>query len=220
MNYAQYIQSGAWREKSKATIAERGGVCELCGRADMLGVHHISYERMGEETEADLEVLCVCCHAISHLVEGDVAYGRIRYMISKLIRHGHISCVAAVRPIKDASRSEPEQKIIGQHVVYCVAGARHRKQVVTVIQHFDGAKQETIFVDLLDLFSADDRYKLRDTTFLGPFHLEGEAIEPMLLDVVARLPVVDRWVAEREFDVRPDVVPPAVSADTNQEAGR
>jgi hypothetical protein len=41
--------------------------CERCGAKRTLEVHHRTYERLGRERDADLEVLCGDCHEVHHL---------------------------------------------------------------------------------------------------------------------------------------------------------
>lgn len=47
----------------------RGCKCERCKKPkppNVLHIHHKTYERIFEEREADLEILCPRCHAIEH----------------------------------------------------------------------------------------------------------------------------------------------------------
>jgi len=67
--YTDYINSEAWRQKAEMVKAERGNHCELCWRSGekwVLDVHHLTYERMGNEDDKDLQVLCRLCHARVH----------------------------------------------------------------------------------------------------------------------------------------------------------
>lgn len=59
--YNAYMQSFKWKGKRMRLIAERGK-CERCGRRGKLELHHKTYERLGEELDSDLEVLCPGCH--------------------------------------------------------------------------------------------------------------------------------------------------------------
>ena len=64
--YNQYIQSDAWAVKRDAAIERADGHCALCCSTANLTVHHNNYERIGNERDADLVVLCVPCHNVFH----------------------------------------------------------------------------------------------------------------------------------------------------------
>ena len=65
--YAEYIRSEGWREKAQLRKAIDGNRCVLCGSADNLQVHHVTYERLGhEDVERDLVTLCMGCHEYAH----------------------------------------------------------------------------------------------------------------------------------------------------------
>lgn len=63
--YRAYLRSADWAELRAAIIAERGRACESCGRGGKgvtLQLHHLNYDRLGEERDEDLELLCIECH--------------------------------------------------------------------------------------------------------------------------------------------------------------
>jgi len=69
IDYNKYIQSRTW--KSKADEAKRlsGYRCRLCNISSeysILHVHHRTYDRLGDESQEDLTVLCDSCHSIFH----------------------------------------------------------------------------------------------------------------------------------------------------------
>jgi hypothetical protein len=67
--YMDVLASDRWRELRTRLIAECGGKCETCGAADRkLELHHKTYERLGEEMDSDLQVLCKGCHAAADSV--------------------------------------------------------------------------------------------------------------------------------------------------------
>lgn len=46
-------------------MARSRGQCERCGgRAEH--VHHLTYERLGDEDLCDLQALCIECHRLEH----------------------------------------------------------------------------------------------------------------------------------------------------------
>lgn len=68
--YADYLQTPTWRRRRDARLRVAGWRCERCARRDELQVHHVSYDRLGCERDADLEVVCRPCHEGVHLEEG------------------------------------------------------------------------------------------------------------------------------------------------------
>jgi len=67
--YDIYIQSEAWKIKSKAIRFRFGNKCQVCNKsADeaTLHAHHRTYERLGRELPEDLTVLCESCHDLYH----------------------------------------------------------------------------------------------------------------------------------------------------------
>lgn len=61
--YRLYMASPEWAARRKAKLAEAGYRCERCKARDELEVHHLSYERFGNEQPHELQVLCRSCHA-------------------------------------------------------------------------------------------------------------------------------------------------------------
>lgn len=68
--YREYIQSTAWRMRRNQAVRDAGYRCQRCNGKRDLQVHHRSYENLGRETSADLEVLCASCHGDHHADEG------------------------------------------------------------------------------------------------------------------------------------------------------
>jgi hypothetical protein len=62
--YSDYIRSAKWRLKRRQAIEAAGGVCQHCGNSRWSGldVHHVTYDRFGNERPEDLLVLCKVCH--------------------------------------------------------------------------------------------------------------------------------------------------------------
>lgn len=84
--YVDYRNSVWWkqrRDRYRETVKEKGGknvlYCELCMIAVFVGgnvpwhVHHISYERLGAETDDDLLHVCSPCHNLIHFPESHAA---------------------------------------------------------------------------------------------------------------------------------------------------
>ena len=61
--YTTYINSDVWRLKCKRLVQLAGFRCQECGRCAIgLEVHHLTYDRLGNEHDRDLQVLCSPCH--------------------------------------------------------------------------------------------------------------------------------------------------------------
>lgn len=61
--YNEVLDSFRWKALRKRLIKERGWKCERCGfPAAVLQLHHLNYERLGEELDSDLQVVCEKCH--------------------------------------------------------------------------------------------------------------------------------------------------------------
>lgn len=56
--YAGYIKSSAWYAKRDLKLRKSGYKCWWCGTSYNLEVHHLTYERLGNERLSDLMVLC------------------------------------------------------------------------------------------------------------------------------------------------------------------
>jgi len=60
--YHQYLASPAWREKRQRVMARAEGVCEGCGTARAVDVHHTTYANIGDELLWQLRAVCRACH--------------------------------------------------------------------------------------------------------------------------------------------------------------
>jgi len=65
VKYIEYMKSDAWREKRGLVLERSGGKCEKCG-FEACDVHHLTYERLGNESMDDLQALCLKCHWTAH----------------------------------------------------------------------------------------------------------------------------------------------------------
>jgi len=69
MPYVEYLQTPEWRKRRDRALHLAGWRCHRCQKKHDLQVHHRTYERLGEEHDDDLEVLCVGCHEGHHFDE-------------------------------------------------------------------------------------------------------------------------------------------------------
>lgn len=65
-DYYDYIQSEAWREKSRQRMTIDGHKCQGCGTSHGLQVHHATYIRWRNERLDDLVTVCGQCHDAIH----------------------------------------------------------------------------------------------------------------------------------------------------------
>ena len=62
--YQQYLNSKEWARKKKEVLSRDYYCCQLCG--ENLNVHHLTYNRVGDEALFDLVTFCRSCHEIEH----------------------------------------------------------------------------------------------------------------------------------------------------------
>ncbi len=67
--YRSYLNSPHWRMVRNAAMKRANYRCHKCGSKRDPNVHHKTYERLGNERDEDLEVLCFGCHNGHHLEE-------------------------------------------------------------------------------------------------------------------------------------------------------
>ena len=73
MPYADYLQTPEWSARRQRAFKRAWFRCQLCNSSKGgLNVHHRTYERLGDERDSDLIVLCEKCHEIFHR-EGKLA---------------------------------------------------------------------------------------------------------------------------------------------------
>jgi len=67
--YQEYLRTPHWREIRTDKLIKARWVCEECKRGEygiQLDVHHLTYDRIGNERMSDLKVLCHDCHEKVH----------------------------------------------------------------------------------------------------------------------------------------------------------
>jgi 5-methylcytosine-specific restriction endonuclease McrA len=64
--YHEYLASDDWQVKRSDVMQQAGYRCERCGLPWGLQVHHVTYERLGNELPEDLACLCRDCHRKLH----------------------------------------------------------------------------------------------------------------------------------------------------------
>lgn len=67
-----YLKSDHWKDIRQKRIDIDKGECQMCGKTDSLVVHHISYDRLGnEDVDYDLITLCTDCHSWIHNIKNE-----------------------------------------------------------------------------------------------------------------------------------------------------
>lgn len=69
-DYREYLRSREWKEKRNERLRYDKYKCRECGR-EAVTVHHLTYERLGNEDIDDLISLCRECHKAKHPMNWD-----------------------------------------------------------------------------------------------------------------------------------------------------
>jgi hypothetical protein len=69
--YHAYLESPEWLERRRAVLLRAGDRCELCRFRQATQVHHLTYERIGDEWLSDLIAVCRDCHELEHDEESE-----------------------------------------------------------------------------------------------------------------------------------------------------
>jgi hypothetical protein len=77
--YREHIDSEKWQALRHKALRRDNWLCQGCLEAAAEHVHHMTYERLGNELLCDLVSLCTDCHQICHPhrdLKGRELYGR------------------------------------------------------------------------------------------------------------------------------------------------
>lgn len=69
--YYEYLNSEHWKKLRQEKL-ETYPKCLKCGKTTGLQVHHMTYDRLGDEKLDDLKVLCGFCHKNFHRLKSDM----------------------------------------------------------------------------------------------------------------------------------------------------
>jgi len=72
VGYKNYLKTKHWKYKRISIYRKYDRRCTKCGEAFQLidsNVHHLTYERVGNELDEDLVLLCKECHKKVHGIE-------------------------------------------------------------------------------------------------------------------------------------------------------
>lgn len=82
--YRTYIGSPAWARKRVQYFVAYGKKCQACTATTGLQVHHVSYDRLGDEPLGDLVGLCETCHQLVHTYHDRVG-GDLRDATTRIV---------------------------------------------------------------------------------------------------------------------------------------
>lgn len=130
VDYEEYIQSEAWRQKRAERLEFANHRCELCNAPNNLHVHHTSYENLGDEPIGDLVVLCKNCHDIFHerlslhskSEENLSVEEMLRDLIGEYKKSYHLTCAVFVEEGGAPPPSEVVSKMATDIVTILVEG--------------------------------------------------------------------------------------------------
>lgn len=84
--YQLYLLSPEWQAKRQKKLRQVGRKCQYCGRSKRQGVrlqvHHLNYDRLGNEKMSDLAIACEDCHKTADKVR-EMETGRATFMAKK-----------------------------------------------------------------------------------------------------------------------------------------
>ena len=66
----EYMQSEKWKQLKLERLKIAQNKCESCGSTHNLHLHHITYERLTQESVEDVAAICEQCHTYIHSVLG------------------------------------------------------------------------------------------------------------------------------------------------------
>lgn len=88
MSYYAYINGPVWKQRRASFLMRRGKKCEACGHTGIMEVHHRTYDRMGQERDSDLAVLCDPCHTVVHQLHKSMAFTSLDEATAIVIKNG------------------------------------------------------------------------------------------------------------------------------------
>ena len=64
--YSEYLSSNEWRQRRLKVLSRDKNTCQACLDSPATEVHHLTYERVGNEPLFDLVSICSSCHQKVH----------------------------------------------------------------------------------------------------------------------------------------------------------
>ena len=108
-NYEKYISSSSkWKTICAQVRNKDGNKCKLCDSTEKLHVHHLTYERLGNERLEEHVALCELCHSDQHKLANII---RINDKRLKGDKNKSISQAWAATKRKSKTRKSKRRKI-------------------------------------------------------------------------------------------------------------
>lgn len=92
--YEQYLRTDHWRARRNRALKLATYRCQRCTDNRNLQVHHLSYDRLGEELDDDLQVLCRGCHLGHHVAEATPHRSVYLAIVSAALKVEKFACLA------------------------------------------------------------------------------------------------------------------------------
>jgi 5-methylcytosine-specific restriction endonuclease McrA len=89
--YQEYQRTPWWKKRREQFLKKHGNKCSVCGSRENIVVHHLTYIRLGNESDKDLQVLCRDCHHKYHEKFGVP----VRQQVLKKMERDHLEACAA-----------------------------------------------------------------------------------------------------------------------------
>jgi hypothetical protein len=102
--YAEYLRSRHWRRFRVEYKKARPWQCAICHDSDRLELHHVTYERLGQERLDDVRPLCQVCHSTLHQL---AAEGLSGLNPDQVFFKGRAAVYARTRP--DLNAEQPKR---------------------------------------------------------------------------------------------------------------
>jgi hypothetical protein len=64
--YQAYLRTPQWAERRARALKKAKNKCSMCSSKKNLECHHRTYERIGQERDEDLLIICSVCHGAHH----------------------------------------------------------------------------------------------------------------------------------------------------------
>lgn len=137
-NYADYIHSVRWYEtRRRYRASDRPQDCQLCGGDKQIALHHLTYERVGNERLDDLLPLCNDCHQLVHALAARGAIDGID--------------LAALKPLVDEARAERNRTAMAEQngvrraeFAYVHANRSYAKRRQSLLRKLDDAVRRAL----------------------------------------------------------------------------
>lgn len=140
-NYGDYLRSAHWRRlRAEYRASDLPQSC-ICGEWETQ-LHHITYERVGQERLSDLVPLCPSCHTLVHVLEwrgdGDLTVNQLTDAERAEAGRKWLAALVEERRAEAAAQQRAER----QHVLSLSFAARlQRARAAARVRHVDISHQ-------------------------------------------------------------------------------